>query len=78
MFVLHNEAGAIKGLWRLQAGQGAKALLKSKLVEMEYPTPNHEQYLVFAVEQTPGPVNCFLTTGRLVSQYPLAVSSKPM
>ena len=54
MFVLHNEAGAIKGLWRLKTGQGAQALLKSKLAEMEYPSPNHEQYLVFAVEPTPG------------------------
>jgi hypothetical protein len=54
VFALRNEAGATKGLWRLKSKQGAKALLKTKMLESGYPSPNNEQYLVFPVERVPG------------------------
>ena len=54
VFALRNEAGATKGLWRLKSKQGAKVLLKTKMLESGYPSPNNEQYLVFPVERIPG------------------------
>jgi hypothetical protein len=54
VFALRNEAGATKGLWRLKSKQGAKAVLKTKMLESGYPSPNNEQYLVFPVERVPG------------------------
>jgi hypothetical protein len=54
VLALRNASGAINGLWRLQSNQGAKAVLKTKMLESGYPSPNHEQYLVFPVERVPG------------------------
>lgn len=54
VFVLQNDDGAIKGLWRLKKDQGAKAVLKSGLATLGYPNPRHEHYLVFPVERVPG------------------------
>lgn len=54
VFALRNEAGATKGLWRLKSKKGAKALLKTKMLELGYPSPKNEQYLVFPVERVPG------------------------
>jgi hypothetical protein len=54
VLALRNASGAINGLWRLQSNQGAKAVLKTKMLESGYPSPNHEQYLVFPVEILPG------------------------
>jgi hypothetical protein len=54
VLALRNASGAINGLWRLQSNQGAKAVLKTKMMESGYPSPNHEQYLVFPVERIPG------------------------
>jgi predicted component of viral defense system (DUF524 family) len=51
---LRKASGAINGLWRLKSKQGAKAWLKTKMLESGYPSPNHQQYLVFPVKRIPG------------------------